>query len=413
MHSNQRIAVASGLLVSMCVAALFLNLWQFVSTKHPRIVWPRYWLILPYQSSVQVILSQSLAGGRTTQQSTVPFSNPGLFHIVFSFSEKGESLCRALASAAALSYPVPLLVDRTDKDSNSTLQTDMDLRLKALEMLPADRDDDILLMMDSRNVWFQLGPQNLLSRYMTLQDKTRSASTILFAGMTDQVGSEDSHSNGSKALIMDAAMGTVGAFRVLLARTRDLAARNAEFEDTSALYTYLYRSQSQEQTPDQALPDLILRIDGDSGLFSDRAVGTWLEDSDTLPYDIRGAVPPFWNFALGNLHEVETWRTQLLLVNNRSRTIPATIMHGDSEADLAWHWSRTWYTNHLSAMYTTRHSMPIGPVAFAGSRFWWPDAKFTGTYNLLAKELAGKVNDVDACGGHFEQTLSAKRLLTR
>lgn len=106
-----------------------------------------------------------------------------------------SSLCKTILTAAVLGYPVPTLIGYNKKHERESLVgggrfvSKIDGVLEWLEAQPADRDEDIVIIVDayggfnyyedSRGVeehlegdaWFQLPVEVLLARYRALMDR--------------------------------------------------------------------------------------------------------------------------------------------------------------------------------------------------------------------------------------------------
>lgn len=76
--------------------------------------------------------------------------------------------CKTLLSITALGYPAPILAMWADEEDDNPYVTHVAkvaAILKYLKKLPATRQDDLALIVDGYDVWFQLGPGVMISRY--------------------------------------------------------------------------------------------------------------------------------------------------------------------------------------------------------------------------------------------------------
>ena len=92
------------------------------------------------------------------------------FHVLIPASETNEKLCKTLLSGFILNYPPPTLInfgqvftgDNWDKGSHAG-------KIKGVyDFLSKDKkvyDDDLVLVIDGYDVWFQLPPEVLVQRY--------------------------------------------------------------------------------------------------------------------------------------------------------------------------------------------------------------------------------------------------------
>ena len=99
------------------------------------------------------------------------------FHILIPASETNEKLCKTLLSSFLLNYPSPTLInfgevftgDSWDKGSHAG-------KIKGVyDFLNKDkkvRDDDLVLVIDGYDVWFQLPPEVMVKRYHILIHET-------------------------------------------------------------------------------------------------------------------------------------------------------------------------------------------------------------------------------------------------
>lgn len=98
---------------------------------------------------------------------------PAYLRVVLPVKEPDANFCKTLLSGAILNYPEPMLVGFKHEDSGSSL--DLAQRIsrttsiigidKHLRNISTARDEDLVVIADGLNTWFQLRPQTLLDRY--------------------------------------------------------------------------------------------------------------------------------------------------------------------------------------------------------------------------------------------------------
>ncbi|MDI1489072.1 MAG: hypothetical protein OHK93_008350 [Ramalina farinacea] len=118
----------------------------------------------------------------------------GFLHILVPTSDASIEYCRTSLSAATLGYPAIHVVGWEDrysadefgdgaKEWGKLLAT-----LKYLESLPQERDDDLILVIDAHDTWFQLRPEVLVRRYREI---TKQADQRLMKKMEKIVNERD------------------------------------------------------------------------------------------------------------------------------------------------------------------------------------------------------------------------------
>lgn len=104
----------------------------------------------------------------------VPWSSSGAaattakLHLIVPATSSNENFCRLLASAIALDYPAPVLVNWAAPENDDVFVQHLAKvigSLQYLKSLPAEHDDDLLLMLDGFDVQLQLRPDLLIQRY--------------------------------------------------------------------------------------------------------------------------------------------------------------------------------------------------------------------------------------------------------
>ncbi|KAJ5661461.1 uncharacterized protein N7477_009077 [Penicillium maclennaniae] len=106
-------------------------------------------------------------------------ASPGTsrFHLLIPATGSNHQLCRTVASATILGYPVPVFngwKKEGDLDASKTHLAKVRNVMLYLESLPASSDDDLVLMIDGLDVTFQLPPDVLIERYFAI-NKAASA----------------------------------------------------------------------------------------------------------------------------------------------------------------------------------------------------------------------------------------------
>ena len=99
----------------------------------------------------------------------VAIRNPA-FHVLIPTSESSAGLCKTLLSSFLLNYPPATLIDfgktsiadgRDNVDSASKIKSVLDFLSNKRKV----HDDDLVLVINSHDVWFQLPPEVLVTRY--------------------------------------------------------------------------------------------------------------------------------------------------------------------------------------------------------------------------------------------------------
>jgi len=101
---------------------------------------------------------------------------PGSLHLVIPASRADVNLCKTILSAAVLGYPAPTLLNwDVAFDDPNLVEGGSHLGkisgfLSYLEEFPPSRDQDLVLMVDGYDIWFQLPPNVLLERYYAVNE---------------------------------------------------------------------------------------------------------------------------------------------------------------------------------------------------------------------------------------------------
>jgi hypothetical protein len=119
--------------------------------------------------------------------------------IVLPAQNFGPSLCKVVASAVALDYPAPVKVNwvpKQDADADSGPRshlTKISGVLDFLEWATSDgaprtsnlQEDDLVLMLDTYDVWLQLPPDVLLRRYFAANQRADDALSTRYGRLED------------------------------------------------------------------------------------------------------------------------------------------------------------------------------------------------------------------------------------
>ena len=133
---------------------------------------------LPYESEVASVEKPLLASSNTKQSSGTKVLD-GLektntsFHLLIPASEPNPNLCKSLLSSFLLDYPPPTLInygktfdgDGWDKGTHTGKIRGVHDYLRDSKHL---KDDDLVLVIDGYDSWFQLPPKVMISRYHSM-----------------------------------------------------------------------------------------------------------------------------------------------------------------------------------------------------------------------------------------------------
>ncbi|GAM89169.1 hypothetical protein ANO11243_072050 [Dothideomycetidae sp. 11243] len=329
----------------------------------------------------------------------------GMFHLVLSFRTHGKELCKTVASAMALGYPLPSLLQLQSRRSPEyTLLADIDMNLEAINGFRPEGDHDLMLLMDSSNAWFQLRPQVMLSRYYEHNTARSMSQTILLAGQLSSDNETD-----VKLASMDAVLGTVGAIRALMNSIRSLAAAEPKFNNMYEVIAHLMDTQQTTNTKSSKarVPAYNFRFDmnvissADSKLIQGPVMDKTLKE-------LARAKPPYWSMTSNELANGATWERRPLRMNSKAGVVPAIVMHERDGHEAERVWSKTWFSRALAPLWQTERQMPMAPVAFAGGRFWWPHRHGTEEYQVFIKGDRRLMDEHSVCGDSLEDTLSGQ-----
>lgn len=145
--------------------------------------------VCPPDAVSQAIADLSLKTRPDTPSALSP-SRPGSVHLLVPASNPDENLCKALVSSSILGYPSPKVLNwgKTFNDerlvSGGSHIAKISGVFQYLESLLPEQDDDLVLMVDGYDVWFQLRPQTLIQRYF---DINRRANDRIRRDLGDRV----------------------------------------------------------------------------------------------------------------------------------------------------------------------------------------------------------------------------------
>ncbi|GAB7359979.1 hypothetical protein MBLNU230_g7503t1 [Neophaeotheca triangularis] len=137
----------------------------------------------------------SSAGSDSRDSSPSPYSDIQAptsslrLHLLIPATQSNLDLCRLLLSIAVLGYPEPVLIGWADDTTNHLFK--VSTILEYLEGLPPESDDDLVLIVDGYDIWFQLRPDVIIKRYYEIIEHANArlaAEGIL--GVPDQTGKE-------------------------------------------------------------------------------------------------------------------------------------------------------------------------------------------------------------------------------
>ena len=92
-------------------------------------------------------------------------------HLLVNATSSDQYLCRLLLSTAVLNFPPPILTKwGLEEDDNALIQTGSKLQklVNYLDGYSSSEQEDLVLIIDSYDTWFQLGPEVLIRRYFAV-----------------------------------------------------------------------------------------------------------------------------------------------------------------------------------------------------------------------------------------------------
>ncbi|KAF2238917.1 hypothetical protein EV356DRAFT_563600 [Viridothelium virens] len=134
-------------------------------------------------SLLSVFLLYSLFGRSLSSFHTALQANPDAIaareanlHLIIPTTKSEFYFCQLLFSATVLGWPHPTLIGwglqpkEGDPDGKVSHIFKVSRTLEYFNSLPADQDDDLVLLIDAYDVWFQLRPDVLIQRYYSMRD---------------------------------------------------------------------------------------------------------------------------------------------------------------------------------------------------------------------------------------------------
>ncbi|THZ44449.1 hypothetical protein D6C90_04770 [Aureobasidium pullulans] len=109
--------------------------------------------------------------------STVKRPNDPKLHLLLPTTSGDVNLCKTILSAKALGYPEPVILGWGGKFDTWYLIAGgshiakISKVLEYLESLGPEQDDELVLMMDAFDIWFQLPPETLIERYYSINER--------------------------------------------------------------------------------------------------------------------------------------------------------------------------------------------------------------------------------------------------
>ena len=150
--------------------SLTATLWRFLQQCSRRFL-----LSIATVVSLAFLLGTLLSTSRHSQVSTQSVQDHLLFLMVPS-SHADSELCKTVLTAAVLGYPTPYLInwdleyDRAEKNPDRQREK-VRMTSDYLSRLGRDHDEDIVILLDGPDTWFQLRPETLLSRYYAINER--------------------------------------------------------------------------------------------------------------------------------------------------------------------------------------------------------------------------------------------------
>ncbi|KAI9667516.1 MAG: hypothetical protein M1821_000332 [Bathelium mastoideum] len=119
----------------------------------------------------------TLRDGLRAKLDPVPLaSQTSNLHLVIPATKSKFYFCQLLLSATVLGWPHPVLIGWDLKPGNDAVNGEISHLFKVFRTLeyfnslPEEQDDDLVVLIDAYDVWFQLRPDVLIQRYYSLRD---------------------------------------------------------------------------------------------------------------------------------------------------------------------------------------------------------------------------------------------------
>ncbi|KAL9638360.1 MAG: hypothetical protein Q9164_001610 [Protoblastenia rupestris] len=110
--------------------------------------------------------------------SSAPPKAAGFLHILLPAHESDSNVCKAVLGATVLGFPTPVLTnwgDKVPKKSGGILPHTNKLYgvVSYLNSLNSTSDEDLVVVVDAMDSWFQLSPQILIDRYFAINSRAQ------------------------------------------------------------------------------------------------------------------------------------------------------------------------------------------------------------------------------------------------
>lgn len=146
-----------------------------------------------WSSNTKVLSSQGNQHNHNTQSS--------YYHLLLPASEASAGLCKTIFSAAVLGYPTPRLLNWQRKFEDEHLifggshVAKIEGVLGFLRQLEPQHDDELVSIVDGYDVWFQLRPEVVISRYNEINKRANYR-------IRSRLGIKDAEENNVKQTVV-------------------------------------------------------------------------------------------------------------------------------------------------------------------------------------------------------------------
>nr|POE65345.1 hypothetical protein CFP56_72990 [Quercus suber] len=140
------------------------------------------------------IASHRPGNTETALISTAETISKDRLHVLMPASDGNINLCKTLMTAHILGYPKPTLIAWNEKyDAGNQLgggshMAKISRTLDHLNSMDASLDDDLVIMIDAYDIWFQLRPEVLISRYYAINAKANKSLRQRLGRAVDEEG---------------------------------------------------------------------------------------------------------------------------------------------------------------------------------------------------------------------------------
>ncbi|GAB7363736.1 hypothetical protein MBLNU230_g4304t1 [Neophaeotheca triangularis] len=360
---------------------------------------------------------------QTTPVAETPFK-ADFFHLIIPAGADG--FCRTLFSAGALNYPIPRVVNwRKNYEDSSKLNNGYNLlkiegALDYLHTLDGRYDNELVLIPDGSDTWFQLRPEVLITRYHALIKRLDERSSrryndtaynqkVIFTAQNDcdsdqdslactMVPPSDSSDTTAKPRYLNSGsiMGTVRATKSLLEHAKSRMKReDATYTSDQQIFTEIYGDQEYyremklaEHSPSKAddprqgkLPEQTIELECDKCQFGigldyrgelfmpaevleEDLLHVVTNPNFELPSDIAQSTPPFWTPDYSGETQLpwKEWAEVGLITHKESGIRPVAVQH-DTNTDPIEAWRQNWNFPHLRTIATAQAKSARMPFA--------------------------------------------------